>query len=63
MIALGRSAIRKGFLGGSSFWRVVGVVVFLPKLWRALFGRRPESVTIGPLAPGEGVEIRAVRRG
>lgn len=62
MLRLGRMIIRKGFLGGSTGWSLLGVVFFAPKVWRALFGRKQESVTVGPLAAGEGLTVRAVRR-
>lgn len=62
MFALGRTAIRKGFLGGSTGWRILGLLIFVPKVLKLLFGRKAESITLGPLQAGEGVEIRAVRR-
>ena len=60
---LRRRAVRQGFLGGSAAWSLLGVLLFAPRVWRMLFGRKPETITLGPLAPGEQISIRAVRRG
>lgn len=62
MLRLGRTAIRKGFLGGSTGWTLLGVLLFAPKVWRALFGRKEETVRVGPMQAGDGIELRAVRR-
>jgi len=59
---LRRRAVRQGFLGGSAAWSLLGILLFAPRVWRMLFGRKPESVTVGPLAAGEQISIRAVRR-
>jgi hypothetical protein len=58
---LRRKALRRGLVGGSTGWMVVGVLVYAPRVARRLFGRPERVVATERLKPGEFVRIDAVR--
>ena len=57
---LKRKAIRRGLMGGSNGWLLVGVVMYLPRVARKLFGRPERVVATERLRPGQFVRIDAV---
>lgn len=58
---LRRKALRRGLLGGSTGWMVVGALVYAPRLARKAFGRPERVVATERLKPGQFVRIDAVR--
>jgi hypothetical protein len=44
-----RKAMYTGFLGPSTFWKVIGVVVFARSTLKRFFGRNPEVVDVSRL--------------
>jgi len=59
---LWRTALRRGFLGGSGPWRAVGVAVLLARGARKAVRREPEVIATERLRVGEGLSVRSVRR-
>ena len=55
------NSIMKGFLGGNRGWMVVGVLLWVPLLFRKAFGRSVEIVSTEVLKPGQAVRIEAIR--
>ncbi len=61
-------AMRKGLLGGSRFWSVVGTLGIAMRVWRKIVKDEPEVVYSEELAPGQTILIshdrgaRVVRR-
>lgn len=53
-------AVRKGLIGGSRGWMVVGVLVYGWKALRWLTARRPELVSVERIEPGQTVQITTV---
>jgi hypothetical protein len=53
-------AVRKGLIGGSRGWMVVGVVVYGWKALRWLSARNPELVSVERIEPGQTVQITTV---
>ena len=53
-------AVRKGLIGGSRGWMVVGVLVYGWKALRWLTTRRPELVSVERIEPGQTVQITTV---
>ncbi|HSH11196.1 MAG TPA: hypothetical protein VLA10_05365 [Ilumatobacter sp.] len=60
-VVIRRKAVRQGFLGNSTLWKVIGVVVFGKRTISRFFGRRPEVVDVSTLAPGRMMTISAIR--
>lgn len=46
-----RKAMYAGFLGPSTFWKVVGVVVFGKSTITKFFGKQPEVIDVSSLGP------------
>jgi hypothetical protein len=63
-----RLALRRGLLGGSSFWKVLGTLAMAMRLLRKLTRNEPEVVYREVLQPGQSLVIsndktaRVVRR-
>ena len=57
---LKRKAIRRGLMGGSTGWMLVGALIYLPRLARKAFGRPERVVATERLKPGQFVRIDAV---
>ena len=57
---LKRNALRRGVLGGSPAWVMVGIVLWAPRLMRRLFGRTEELVSTEKLRPGQFVRVEAL---
>lgn len=54
-------AVRKGLIGGSTGWMVIGAFVWVPRLLRRVLGRRPEVVATERIEAGQGVVIHSYR--
>lgn len=52
-----RTAFRRGVVGGSSFWTVVGTLALAMRLLRKLTRSEPEVVYREALGPGESLVI------
>jgi hypothetical protein len=57
---LKRNALRRGLLGGSPAWVVIGVMVWAPRLMRRLLGRTEQVVANEKLTAGQFVRIEAL---
>ncbi|HZR13399.1 MAG TPA: hypothetical protein VFC33_09120 [Acidimicrobiia bacterium] len=57
---LARLGLRRGLLGGSRRWLIVGVVAASLRLAGRLAARTPEVVFTGELSPGDRIQIRAI---
>ena len=57
---LRRSALYKGFFGGSRGWMAIGVVLWGPRLARKYFGKHPEIVAIERLRAGQFVRLESI---
>lgn len=56
-VLIRRKAMYAGFLGKSTFWKVVGVVVFGKSTLTKFFGKSPEVVDVSALGSGRFLEI------
>jgi len=65
--ALARAGVRRGLLGGSRAWTVLGGAAVALRLWRRLTARDEKVVFRQELAPGESLLVSSqpplVRRG
>lgn len=52
-----RKAIYSGFLGPSTFWKIVGGVMFGRSTIKRFFGRNVEVIDVASLAPGRIMQI------
>jgi hypothetical protein len=57
-----RSGFRRGLLEGSRAWMYVGVTAAAVGVARRLLTEPPETVFSTELKPGQGIEVRTVRR-
>lgn len=55
-----RLGLRRGLLGGSRRWLIVGVVATGLRVAGRLAARKPEVVFTGELSPGDRIQIRAI---
>lgn len=55
-----RNGMRKGFLGGSRFWTIIGAGAVTARLVRRFLGSTPEVVYREELRPGESLVISNV---
>ena len=55
-----RNAMRKGFLGDSRVWKVVGLLIVGRRLARKVMGSDPQTVAIERIGPGEKLILRGV---
>lgn len=55
-----RMGIRRGLIGGSRPWLVVGMAAAAAAVVRRIVRQRPETVFTTPLRPGEALEVRVV---
>jgi hypothetical protein len=58
---LRRSAVLKGFVGGNRGWMAIGIMLWIPVLFRKSFGRSVETLSTEVLRPGQAVRIEAIR--
>lgn len=56
-VLIRRKALYAGFLGTSTFWKVVGVVVFGKRTITKFFGRQPEVIDVSRLGPGRVMQL------
>lgn len=60
-VLIRRKAMYAGFLGTSSFWKVVGVAVYGKRTLTRFFGRQPEVIDVSKLGPGRVMQIVTAR--
>jgi len=58
-----RSGFKRGLLEGSRGWLYVGVGIATVRVVRRLLTEAPETVFERELKPGQGIEVRTIRRG
>lgn len=56
-VLIRRKAIYSGFLGPSTFWKVVGGVMFGRSTIKKVFGRNEEVVDVSSLGPGRFLQL------
>jgi hypothetical protein len=56
-VLIRRKAMYAGFLGPSTFWKVVGVFVFGKSTIAKVFGRQPEVIDVSTLGPGRVMQL------
>ncbi len=56
-VVIRRKALRQGFLGPSTFWKVVGVVVFGRGTLKRFFGKNPEPIASETLRSPQFISI------
>jgi hypothetical protein len=56
-VLIRRKAMRAGFLGPSTLWKVVGVIVFGKSTIKKVFGRNPEVIDVSALGPGRFMQV------
>ncbi len=56
-ILLRRKAIYAGFLGPSTFWKIVGAFLFGKSTIKKVFGRNVEVVDVSSLGPGRFMQV------
>jgi hypothetical protein len=56
-VLIRRKAMYAGFLGPSTFWKVVGVIVFGKSTISKFLGRQPEVIDVSRLGPGRVMQI------
>jgi hypothetical protein len=57
---LRRRSIREGFISGSKFWMVIGVLVHGRRQVHRLVAKRSETAAIIRLPPGHSLSIRTI---
>lgn len=60
-VVVRRKAVRQGFLGPSSLWKAIGVLVFAKGALKKFFGRNPEVIDVSSLGPGRSVTIATAK--
>jgi hypothetical protein len=61
VVLIRRKAIYGGFLGGSGFWKVVGVIVFGKSTIKKFFGKNPEIIDVSRLGGGRFMQITTAK--
>lgn len=56
-VLIRRKAMYTGFLGNSTFWKIVGVFVFGKSSLKKFFGKNPEVVDVSRLGAGRFMEV------
>lgn len=56
-VLIRRNAMYKGFLGTSTLWKVIGVVVFGKSTIKKFFGKSPEVIDVSSLGRGRTMQI------
>jgi len=56
-VLIRRKAMYTGFLGNSTFWKIVGVFVFGKSSLKKFFGKNPEVVDVSRLGAGRIMEV------
>jgi len=56
-VLIRRKALHKGFLGPSTLWKVIGVVVFGKSTIKKFFGKNPEVIDVSSLGPGRVMQV------
>jgi hypothetical protein len=58
-VVVRRRAVRQGFLGGSTFWKIVGALVFGRSTLKKIFGKNPEVIDVSALPAGRVMQVSA----
>lgn len=58
---LRQRSIQRGLFGGSRGWMAIGVLVWLPRIWKRFAGRQEELLATERLQPGQSIQIDAVQ--
>lgn len=56
-VLLRRKAINKGFLGPSTLWKLIGVLVFGRSTIKKFFGKNPEVIDVSSLGSGRVMQL------
>ena len=56
-VLIRRKAMYAGFLGPSTFWKVIGLFVFGKRTISKFFGRQPEVIDVSSLGPGRAMQL------
>ena len=56
-VLIRRKAMYSGFLGGSTFWKVIGVFVFGKATIAKFFGKNPEVIDVSSLGGGRVMKV------
>lgn len=56
-VLIRRKAMYNGFLGNSTLWKVIGVVVFGKSTIKKFFGKNPEVIDVSTLGPGRTMQV------
>jgi hypothetical protein len=56
-VLIRRKAMYAGFLGPSTFWKVIGVFVFGKSTISKFFGKQPEVIDVSSLGPGRVMQL------
>lgn len=56
-VMIRRKALYSGFLGSSSFWKIVGVAVFGKSTLKKFFGKNEEVVDVSKLGVGRFMQL------
>ena len=59
-VFLRRAAVYRGFIRGRKGWMVLGVLLWTPRVFRSVFGKRDEHVATEVLRSGQFVRLEAV---
>jgi hypothetical protein len=60
-VLIRRKAMYQGFLGPSSFWKVVGVFVFGKATIKKFFGKNVEVIDLASLGAGRHMEVTTAK--
>jgi len=56
-VLIRRKAMYKGFMGPSTLWKVIGVVVFGKSTIKKFFGKNPEVIDVSSLGSGRVMQV------
>jgi hypothetical protein len=60
-VLIRRKAMYQGFLGPSTLWKVVGVVVFGKSTIKKFFGKNPEVIDVSSLGAGRVMQVTTAK--
>jgi hypothetical protein len=60
-VLIRRKAIYGGFLGGSGFWKIVGVILFSKSTIKKFLGKNPEVIDVASLGGGRFMQITTAK--
>lgn len=62
-VVIWRRSLRRGLLGDSRLWKVVGLAILGRRLFQRAMRSEPRTVAVERLRPGETLVLRAIFRG